>query len=165
MTFELQARTFNTPLASFEPGAAKVAPQMVEHLNNIGYPPIAAPQIRKAMNQFTGILRALHKAGVPVVAGTDVTIPGHSIHRELELYVKAGFTPLEAIQAATIVPARVMKMDKEVGTIEVGKRADLIIVDGNPLESISNIRKVKTVVTGGRVYACAALWQSIDFQP
>jgi imidazolonepropionase-like amidohydrolase len=58
-----------------------------------------------------------------------------------------------------------MKLDKEVGTIEAGKRADLIIVDGDPLESISNIRKVKTVVANGRVYACAALWQSIDFKP
>jgi imidazolonepropionase-like amidohydrolase len=117
------------------------------------------------MNQLIGIIRALHKAGIPIVAGTDVTIPGHSLHRELELYVKAGFTPLEAIQSATIVPARVMKLDKEVGTIEAGKRADLIIVDGDPLESISNIRKVKTVVANGRVYACAALWQSIDFKP
>jgi imidazolonepropionase-like amidohydrolase len=164
-TLELQVRTFNTPIPSFEPGMAKVAPQMIEHLNNIGYPPIAASQIRKAMNQLIGIIRALHKAGIPIVAGTDVTIPGHSLHRELELYVKAGFTPLEAIQSATIVPARVMKLDKEVGTIEAGKRADLIIVDGDPLESISNIRKVKTVVANGRVYACAALWQSIDFKP
>jgi hypothetical protein len=60
----------------------------------------------------------LHKRGVPIVAGTDISVPGHSLHRELELYVQAGFTPLEAIQAATIVPARIMHLDKEVGTIE-----------------------------------------------
>jgi imidazolonepropionase-like amidohydrolase len=165
VTLELQVRTTDKPISSFEPGAAKVAPQMIEHLDNIGYPPIAAPQIRKAMNQLLGILRALHKEGIPVVAGTDVTIPGHSLHRELELYVKAGFTPLEAIQSATIVPARAMKLDKEAGTIEAGKRADIIIVDANPLESISNIRKLNTVVTGGRAYDCAALWQAAGFQP
>jgi imidazolonepropionase-like amidohydrolase len=99
------------------------------------------------------------------VAGTDQTVPGHSVHREIELYVKAGFTPLEAIQAATIVPARVMKLDKELGTIEVGKKADLIILDGNPLDDISNIRRVKTVVHDGRVYDCGPLWKSVGFQP
>jgi imidazolonepropionase-like amidohydrolase len=164
-TLELQVRTTGMPITTFEPGMAKVAPQMAEHLNNIGYPPAAAPQIRRAMNQLTRVLMTLHRAGIPIVAGTDVTIPGHSLHRELELYVKAGFTPMEAIQSATIVPARVMRLDKESGTLEAGKRADLIIVDGDPLESISNTRKVKTVVTNGRVYDCASLWQSVGFQP
>ena len=74
---------------------------------------------------------------MPIVAGTDQAVPGHSLHREIELYVRAGFTPLEAIQAATIVPARAMGLDKETGTVEVGKRADLILVAGNPLEDIS----------------------------
>ena len=71
--------------------------------------------------------------------------------------------PLEAIQAATIVPARVMKVDAEVGSIEVGKRADLIVLDANPLENISNIRKIKFVVTQGRMFDCARLWQSVAF--
>jgi len=108
---------------------------------------------------------ALHKAGVPIVAGTDVGVPGHTLHREIELYVKAGFTPLEAIQAATIVPARVMKVDQEVGTIEKGKRADLIIVDANPLDNISNIRKIRFVVTQGRLFDTAKLWESVGFKP
>jgi len=84
-------------------------------------------------------------------------VPGHSLHRELELYVKAGFTPMEAIQAATLVPARALRMESEVGTVEKGKRADLIILDANPLENISNIRTVRTVIAGGRAYQCAAL--------
>jgi imidazolonepropionase-like amidohydrolase len=92
-------------------------------------------------------------------------VPGHSLHREIELYVRAGFTPMEAIQAATIVPARAMKLDGESGTLEVGKRADLIIVDGNPLDDIRNIRKVRTVIANGRVLQCARLWESVGFKP
>ena len=65
------------------------------------------------------------------MAGTDQAVPGHSLHREIELYPQAGFTPLEAIQSATIVPARVMRLDKELGTVEVGKPEDLILLDGN----------------------------------
>ena len=72
---------------------------------------------------------------------------------------------MEAIQAATIVPARVMKMDKDSGTIEVGKRADLIILDRDPLDNIRNIRTAKTVISGGRVYETAQLWQSVGFKP
>src|SRR5262249_49597407 len=104
-------------------------------------------------------------AGIPIVTGTDQAVPGHSLHREIELYVKAGFTPMEAIQAATIVPARVMSLDKDSGTVEAGKRADLILGDGNPLESISNIRKRTWVIGGGRLFDAASLWRSVGFKP
>jgi imidazolonepropionase-like amidohydrolase len=77
----------------------------------------------------------------------------------------AGFTPLEAIQAATIVPARAMGMDKELGTIEAGKRADLILVKGNPLENIHDIRNVEFVMSGGKMFKTAELWESVGFQP
>ena len=83
----------------------------------------------------------------------------------ITVQVKAGLTPLEAIQAATIVPARVMKLDNEVGTIENGKRADLIILDANPLDNISNVRKIRFVVTQGRLFDCGKLWESVDFKP
>jgi len=72
---------------------------------------------------------------------------------------------MEAIQAATIVPARVMGVDKELGTVEPGKRADLIILDANPLESIHNIRTVKFVITNGTMYNCGELWSSVGFKP
>ena len=90
-------------------------------------------------------------------------VPGHTLHRELELYVKAGLTPLEAIQTATITPARVMKLENEVGTIEAGKRADVIILDANPLDHISNIRKVRFVVTQGRLFDCSKLGETVGF--
>ncbi len=163
--FEWALHPADTPFATIEPGAAKVPPQLFGPLNNTGVPAQAAPRAQAIFQRFLSIVGALHRAGITVVAGTDQVVPGHSLHREIELYVKAGFTPMEAIQAATVVPARVMKVDGEVGTVEAGKRADLIIVDGNPLESISNIRRVKSVVAKGRLYDCAALWQSVGFQP
>lgn len=162
---ELDLHSIDAPVAAFEPGVLKVARELTAQLNNRGVPPADAAITRAIFEQYLAIIGALHRAGVPLIAGTDQSVPGHSLHRELELYVRAGFTPMEAIQAATIVPARVMKLEKEVGTIEAGKRADLIILDGNPLESISNIRKVRSVITRGRLYDCAQLWQSVGFSP
>jgi imidazolonepropionase-like amidohydrolase len=152
---EMAVRSVDRPIASFEPGITSISPAYAEHLNNnAGMAPAPALQV------FIAVVEALHKAGIPIVTGTDVVVPGHSIHRELELLVRAGFTPLEAIQAATIVPARAMKLDHEVGTIEKGKRADLIIVDADPLVSISNIRKLRSVIVRGRLFDCAALRQT-----
>jgi imidazolonepropionase-like amidohydrolase len=111
------------------------------------------------------IAGALHKAGIPVVAGTDQTVPGYSLHREIELYVQAGFTPMEAIQAATLASARAMGLSQESGTVEKGKRGDLILIKGNPLEDIRNTRNVEYVVTNGTMYHTAELWQSVGFKP
>jgi imidazolonepropionase-like amidohydrolase len=162
---EFFTATSAKPPASFEPGVNKVAPELAEQLS-AGEPPSATTDLfEKLFEKDVAIVAALHRAGVPVVAGTDQTVPGHSLHREIELYVQAGFTPMEAIQAATIVPARAMGLEKELGTVEPGKRADLIIVNGNPLESIHNIRKVESVVTNGTIYNCAELWRSVGFKP
>lgn len=162
---EMIYRPSNRPVASFEPGVEKVPAELAAQLLNGGLPPPASPIGEALFQKYVEIVGALHRAGVPIVAGTDQAVPGYSLHREMELYVKAGFTPMEAIQAATIVPARVMKMDGEVGTIETGKRADLILVDGNPLESFANLRKVEKVVTNGVLYRCDQLWQSVGFKP
>ena len=72
---------------------------------------------------------------------------------------------MEAIQAATIVPAQVLGLDKELGTIEPGKRADLIILGANPLDDIHNSRQVESVITNGVLYDCAELWKSVGFKP
>jgi hypothetical protein len=160
---EILAHPRGSPVSAFEPGAEKLPPSLRQFFDHMGSAPDVARSRR--IRQLSALTEALHRAGVPIVAGPDECIPGHSLHRELELYVQAGFTPLEAIQAATVVPARAMKLDKESGTIEVGKRADVIIVDGNPLENISNIRKVRSVIANGRVYDCAKLWESVGFKP
>jgi imidazolonepropionase-like amidohydrolase len=163
--FELIMHPQATPVSSFEPGVLKVAPELSDQLTSIGTPAAGAARSTAIFNRFLAIVGMLHRAGVPIVAGTDQAVPGHSLHREIELYVKAGFTPMEALQSATIVPARIMKVDNMLGTIEPGKIADIIIVDGDPLESISNIRKVKFVMKDGVLLECAPLWQSVGFKP
>lgn len=163
--FEFFTANTSKPPISIEPGIAKVAPELAAILSSTSPPSLASPLIEKMFQKEVAIVGALHHAGISIVAGTDQNVPGHSLYREIELYVQAGFTPMEAIQAATIIPARVMGLDQELGTVEAGKRADMIIVDGNPLESIHNIRKVEFVITNGTMYNCAELWRSVGFKP
>jgi imidazolonepropionase-like amidohydrolase len=164
-TFEIDTATTAKPVASFEPGAAYVAPELVQALTDVGPPSEASRLQESVIQKYLAIVGALHRAGIPIMAGTDQTIPGHSLHRELELYVAAGFTPMEAIQAATIVPSRAMGLTQDVGTVETGKRADLIVVDGDPLADIRNTRNVEAVVANGKLYGPAALWRSVGFRP
>ncbi|HYL74286.1 MAG TPA: amidohydrolase family protein [Bryobacteraceae bacterium] len=161
--YELTWRPDNEPVAAFEPGIKRVAPELAQALSGSGLPALFASPFHKTLESAYAAVVALHKAGIPIVVGTDQTVPGFSVYREMELYVHGGMTPMEAIQAATIVPARAMKLDREVGTIEAGKRADLIILDSNPLDAIANIRTVKTVVAKGQVYDSAKLWRAAGF--
>src|SRR5580704_14850852 len=163
--FEFFTASSVKPPVTIEPGVAHVAPELQAILAEAGPPTPHTELQEKIVQKDIAIIGALHHAGVPIVAGTDQTVPGYSLYREIELYAQAGFTPMEAIQAATIVPARVMGLDKEVGTVEAGKRADVIILDGNPLESIHNIRKVEFVITNGVMYNSAELWRSVGFKP
>jgi hypothetical protein len=107
------------------------------------------------------IVGAMNRAGVRLLAGTDIVnpalFPGFSLHEELELLVQAGLSPLQALQTATLNPARFLDRERELGTIERGKLADLLIVDANPLDDIRNTRKIAAVILGGRVYDRAAL--------
>jgi imidazolonepropionase-like amidohydrolase len=162
---EFFTATTAKPPASFEPGVNKVAPELAEQLTDVGPPNERSEIGEKVFEKELAIVGALHRAGIPVVAGTDQTVPGHSLHREIELYVQSGFTPMEAIQAATIVSARAMGLEKESGTVEKGKRGDLILVNGNPLEDIHQIRNVEYVITNGTMFHTAELWQSVGFKP
>jgi hypothetical protein len=103
------------------------------------------------------LVRAMDGAGVKFMAGTDgpdpYVFPGFSLHDELEWLVKSGFTPLQALQAATINPALFLaKLDK-YGVAETGHTADLVLLDANPLQDIRNTRKIFGVVVGGRYYS------------
>ena len=102
----------------------------------------------------------MHAAGVPIGAGTDTpigyAIPGYSLHTELERLVEAGLTPLEAIAAATIRPAEFFSLQHEMGTIAPGMRADLVLLDADPLADIRNSRRIVIVVSKGRIVESGA---------
>jgi imidazolonepropionase-like amidohydrolase len=109
-----------------------------------------------------GVVKRLHEAGVPFLAGTDTpagvgVLPGASLHRELERFVAAGFTPLEALQTATRNPAIFLGKLADFGTVTEGKVADLVLLDANPLDDIRNTRRIAAVVAGGRLYTRADL--------
>lgn len=106
---------------------------------------------------FQRMVKAMYDAGVPIVAGTDA-FAGFAYHRELELYARAGIPTTDVLRIATINAARIMKRDKDLGSIASGKLADLIIVDGNPVERISDIRRVTYVMKDGQVYDPAAMY-------
>jgi len=162
--FEVMVHKPGESIEPFEPGVAKAPPELATQINLMGFPNELGGIPRQAFASCLSILGALHKAGVRIVAGIDGGVPGHTLYRELELYVKAGFTPMEAIRAATIVPAQTMNLQSEIGTVEPGKRADLILVDGNPIEDIGNIRRVSAVIARGRLYDSRALWNSVGFK-
>ncbi len=153
------------PLNQLEPGIDHLPPQLREALDT---PPATGDKAPIAIANWQAVmatLRALHAAGIPMVAGTDQAIPGYSLHREIELYVEAGFSSLEALQAATIVAARALGVQKESGTLEVGKRGDVLLLNADPLADIHNTRAVWRTVAAGAVYDPAPLWQSVGFLP
>jgi imidazolonepropionase-like amidohydrolase len=99
------------------------------------------------------LINLMHEAGVPVGAGTDTPIafaaPGYSLHSELEMLVLAGLSPLEALEAATVRPAQFFGRSGEMGTVEEGRLADLVLLSRNPLDDITNTRSVLAVVSRG----------------
>jgi len=108
------------------------------------------------------MLQLLYANGIPFVPGTD-DFPGFALHRELELYAKAGVPNAEVLRKATIISAEIAGKDKELGSIEAGKKANLILVEGDPVKNISDIRKVEFTFKNGNLYDSKALYQSYGF--
>ena len=126
--------------------------------------PDESPAEGGAPQRWSDILTSvgvLHQNGVTLVLGTDTgnpfVFPGYSVHHELELLVRAGLPPMQALVAATRNAARMIGAEAEFGTIEVGRRADLLVLDADPLEDIRNTRTLETVVLEGRVVDRGAL--------
>ncbi|MCC6538218.1 MAG: amidohydrolase family protein [Bryobacterales bacterium] len=128
--------------------------------------PPAAPVLevlKRAVKRGAELTLQAHKAGVPILAGTDCGVsnnyvmPGWSLHEELEALVKAGLTPADALRTATVNPARWRGEEASEGTVEKGKRADLVLVRSNPLETIASTREVEAVFLGGEYYPRAKL--------
>jgi imidazolonepropionase-like amidohydrolase len=112
---------------------------------------------RRFVDHELDVVRALHAAGVPFLAGTDTpagvdVTPGISLHLELQRLVAAGLTPLEALQAATINPARFFGKMSDSGSVQAGRVADLVILRANPLDDIANTRTIAGVVADGRYW-------------
>ena len=117
---------------------------------------------KRLVTKYLEVIGAMKRAGVKLMTGSDfganpLLFPGWGVHDEMALLVKAGLTPMEAIQAATKNPTTFLGLEKPLGTVEVGKVADLVVLSANPLEDINNTRKINAVIFEGRMYDRAAL--------
>ena len=161
--FEMSFRSLKDDITDIEPAFYSLPLPLQTLFKNTGLPDFQAKILKPLYDAMKDMIKALHDKGVIIVAGTDMGFPGYSLDRELEIYVEAGFTPLQAIQAATITPAQVMNMDKQTGSVKTGKQADLIIIDGDPLQQIRNIRNVWMVIKEAQQYDPVALHKMVGF--
>ena len=146
------------PLLAFVPPA--IAKQWRDSFTDEGMKQRAAWLARQAANDWK-LTGELHHAGVPLLVGSDsldaFVFPGDSFHHELTELVRAGFTPMEALRAATQEAAKFLGREKDLGTVEPGRAADLVLLNANPVENIANTRKVWAVIRNGGYYDRAAL--------
>ena len=141
---------------------AEIAPPSVARSWKIGGYPLSEgltrDDYRRSFAKMVALVGKLHQAGVRIVAGTDGY--GLELVRELELYQQAGLSNVEALQTATIIPARMTGMDDRTGSIAPGKTADIILVDGDVSQHLANLRHVNTVFLDGYRLSGAALRQA-----
>jgi imidazolonepropionase-like amidohydrolase len=161
--FEMIFRSTKDSITKMEPAFYSLPEPLQVLFVNMGMEPILAEKFRPMFKDMEKLVKVLHDRGVPIVAGTDMGFPGYSVDRELELYVEAGLTPLEAIRTATLEPALVMKQTAVSGSLMAGRVADLIIVNGDPLHHIRDIRKVLAVIKDGQVYDPVVLHRLAGF--
>jgi hypothetical protein len=119
-----------------------------------------AATYRASWEKVLAFVGRMHDAGIPFVAGTD-EIAGFTLHRELELYVQAGLSPAEALRVATWNGALYCGLSAELGSIERGKKADLILIDGDPTQDVSDIRRISLVMKEGAIYFPAEVYEAV----
>lgn len=119
---------------------------------------------RDSFAKMLALVKMMHDAGITIVAGTDA-MSGFALQRELELYVKAGIPAPEVLRMATLGAATVAHRDKELGTIEPGKLADMVLIDGDPAKNISDIRKVSMVFKDGKIFLPSEINKEIGVRP
>ena len=172
-------RTWQCPTLAWERGGNLIEERDLEHDPLAKYAPASwkSGTWKRFKDQVTGefnvddlptrkrflakeleVVAALHRAGVRFLAGTDTVagiyiFPGFSLHDELALFVKAGFTPQEALRTATLGPAEYLSLSDRLGRVEKGQLADLVLLDANPIDDITNTRKIRAVVAGGRYFS------------
>jgi imidazolonepropionase-like amidohydrolase len=122
------------------------------------------PQVKPSQVALDN-LRKVWDAGIPVAMGTDAgnigTLHGPSVFREMDYMTRAGLTPLQVLRSATVNGAKAMGMERDLGTLEPGKLADLVVLDANPLDDVANLSKARIVVKDGKVFRPAELMRSI----
>jgi hypothetical protein len=170
---DLTYSTFE-PVYLAEPGkvlpgwisAVQRLPSQVQRSFLIGGLPLAGKKelYARSWEVMLRMAKVLHDEKVTLVTGTDF-FAGVSMHRELELLVHGGLTPLEALRAATVVPASVMKVADKTGSIAPGKAADLVVIDGDPLAAISDIHKTVLTFRGGILYPAKELYETVGVAP
>jgi imidazolonepropionase-like amidohydrolase len=145
----------NDPLLKYVPASVRKDKEWDLEQIRQATPPALVAELKKAIAGYIELTRSLHEARVPVMAGTDspdpYVFPGFSLHDELELLVESGFTPAQALRAATYDPAVFMARLSDYGMVEKGLLADLVLLDGNPLNDIRNSRKISAVIVGGKL--------------
>ncbi|KRD75596.1 amidohydrolase family protein [Lysobacter sp. Root983] len=119
---------------------------------------------KQALPSMMRLLKALHDAGVTILPGTDA-LAGYMLHAELEVYARAGIANAEVLRLATLTPAQVLGVDKDRGVIAAGKLADLVLIDGDPLADMRDIRKVDAVFKGGKRYDPGEIEQALGIVP
>ena len=163
--YELMFRSTRDDITAIEPAYAQLPQSLQVLFRTMGQDdPASVAKYAPYFASMPRLVKALYDHGIPVVAGTDMGFPGTSLARELELYVQGGLTPMQALQTATIAPARAMRAEQHAGSLDVGKQADLVIIDGNPLRQIRDLRRVQLVVKNGQVYEPAQMRKLADYQ-
>jgi imidazolonepropionase-like amidohydrolase len=140
-----------------------------ERIFKQGYPVAGDKLAARRWDVSRQIVKTLHAAGVRILAGTDAPMPqvypGFALQKELELLVEAGLSPADALRSATIWPAEFLGMSDSFGSIATGKRADLLLLDGNPLSDISQTQRIRAVVLDGRLLLRADLDRLLNAAP
>jgi hypothetical protein len=162
--YEMVFRSVSDDILNMEPNYYNLPVPLQQLFTSMGMPAADAKTNKPRFESMIALVKILYDNGITLVAGTDMGFPGYSLPRELELYVQAGLTPMQAIQTATITPAQVMQLDKTTGSIKAGKQADLVILDANPLTEIRNIRKVFMVIKEGQTYDPHVLHKMVGFK-
>jgi imidazolonepropionase-like amidohydrolase len=149
---------------AYAPYVGTLPPATERGFRSGGFAPpegVTRADFRASEAKLVALVARMHQAGVPIVAGTDGS--GLELVRELEIYVDAGFTPSEALDSATLVPARNVGVDKTTGSITVGKTADLVLVEGDPSKHIGDLRHTRVVMMDGKLMDADELRKASGF--
>lgn len=156
-----------------DPNNQYLSPTVVERYVNLKSPIYELPADlqtagREAFEKQEKFVGMCNQAGVRIIAGTDgpgigSLLPGFALHRELDLLVASGLSPLQALRAATLTAAQALGKE-ELGSVQPGKLADMVVLDADPLQEIHNLKKIHLVVLGGKTYAPDALLQQARSQ-